>query len=408
MKEGWKIVLEEQVKNVVNTRKKPFEKFKDAPMLVNTVSTVSILSPGYKLPLHAIAAALGPCCQFEPTQFAAAIIKTTNSTSDATALVFSSGKLVLTATTTHMHTMYMAHVFRLMIEHVVCVMKDEKTGEIVMDKFAGKTVFENLRAHNMVGHGDLGVQVDLRALKNANPDSVKWLPDSFPAAKCCVWLTEDNMCHCNSSSSYSSTTTINSMNPASTTPAGLFQEEDPDVLRIVPKLLRKRCACTIKCLVFPTNRVVMTGGRNMGDINSVFYRMKALAPHFEVGAAMDILVPRDSASSSSSSLKKKRKETQVVSQEDSVNILLDSIYGFKPRRIKKKQANSSNILLTFAEYGRVSNVKDTVLLLQTEHGDELEGVKEAIAKLSSIERTPEQTNNLEYLRKYIEDRKKEI
>jgi TATA-box binding protein (TBP) (component of TFIID and TFIIIB) len=391
MKEGWKIVLEQEIKNAMNTRKKPFEKFRDAPMLVNTVSTVSILPPGYKLPLHAIAAALGPCCQFEPTQFAAAIIKTTNSTSDATALAFSSGKLVLTATTTHMHTMYMAHVFRLMIEHVQCVMKDEKTGEIVMDKFAGKTVFENLRAHNMVGHGDLGVKVDLRALKNANPDSVKWLPDSFPAAKCCVWLTEDNMCHCT---------------PNLTTPAGLL-EEDPDVLRIVPKLLRKRCACTIKCLVFPTNRVVMTGGRNMGDINSVFYRMKALAPHFEVGAAMDILVPRKADSSSSSSSKKKRKESQVVSQEDSVNILLDSIYGFKPRRIKKKQANSSSILLTFAEYGRVSNVKDTVLLLQTEQGDELEGVKEAIAKLTSIQRTTEQTNNLEYLKKYLEDRKRE-
>lgn len=383
----WRDVLKNEIENVECVAKKTLPpQWRDAPMLVNTVSTVSILSPGYKLPLHTIAAALGPCCQFEPAQFAAAIIKQINSTSDATALVFSSGKMVLTATTTHLHTLYMAHVFRLKIEHIQCVMnigtkeEEEKEGEgdLVMSSFSGRTVFENLKAHNMVGHGDLGVKVDLRALRNANPDSVKWIPDSFPAAKCCVWLTDDNMCHCNQFKQHNSAASL----------------EDPDVLKIVPKLLRKRCACTIKCLVFPTGRVVMTGGRNMSDINSVFYRMKALAPHFEVGTTIDILVPKDYQV-------KKKKDDVVISEDVAVDFLLESIYAFKPKRIKRRAVNSANVLLTFAEYGRLSNVKETLSILQTEEGDEMEYVEETISKLSSLERTPEQTRILDFLKEYM-------
>lgn len=376
---SWKDILKYEIKSIVPVAKKTLpSQWRDAPMLVNTVSTVSILPQGYKLPLHTIAAALGPCCQFEPTQFAAAIIKEINSTSDATALVFSSGKMVLTATTTYMHTLYMAHVFRLIIEHIECVMDDGEGGDLVMCKFSGRTVFENLKAHNMVGHGDLGVKVDLRALRNANPDSVKWIPDSFPAAKCCVWLTDDNMCHC----------------------VQLKQNqnlEDPDVLNIVPKLLRKRCACTIKCLVFPTGRVVMTGGRSMADINSVFYRIKALAPHFEVGTVIDILVPKDYQT-------KKKKDNVTISDDAAVDLLLESIYTFKPKRIKRRAVNDSNILITFAEYGKLSNVKEALLIQQTdddEDDDELAYIKETISKLSSLERTPEQTLILDFLKAYL-------
>lgn len=411
MSEGWKDVLKNEVKNVLNVRKRPFEKWKDAPILVNTVSTVSILPPGYRLPLQSIANALGPCCQFEPTQFAAAIIKNITSTSDATALVFSSGKIVLTATTTHLHTMYMAHVFRLNIEHVECVMKDE------IANFDGRTTFENLKPHNMVGHGDLGVKVDLRALRNANPDSVKWIPDGFPAAKCCVWLTDDNMCHCSPSVAAPLGPRGDSTQkegeeevyikkegevlPPPPAAGGEGQGEDDLILHIVPKLFRKRCACTIKCLVFPTGRVVLTGGRSMKDINSVFYRMKALAPHFEVGTTINILVPRDISSTTT----KRKKEKNTISHEDSLALLLHSIYDFKPKRIKKKAVSTTNLLLAFAEHGRLNNVQDTLAMIQTEEGDEIENVKETIAKLSSMERTLQQTSNLEYLKKYLEEKK---
>jgi TATA-box binding protein (TBP) (component of TFIID and TFIIIB) len=365
--EGWEEALQKVKKDIIPIKKRPFP-YKDAPMIVNMVSTISILPQGYKLPLQAIATMLGACSQFEPTQFAANIIKLTTSTSDVTVLIFSSGKLVLTATVTEMQTQYMAHIFRLLIEKVECCLLNEQ-GKVEIGTLAGRTVFNNALTHNMVGHGDLGVRIDLRALRNANPDSVKWLPDGFPAAKCCVWLTEDNQCHC------------------------YVKDEDEDVRIVVPKLLRKRCACTIKCLCFPTGRIVMTGGRSVQDINNVFYRMKLLAPHFEIGIR-SILVKRDS-SSSSNKIKGEKIKT-VLSEDESVALLLASLHQFKPKRIKAKPVNKQNVLLSFAEAGAFESVLNTLLM---EGEEQRENVKTTIDRLSSIERSEEQTKILEYLRK---------
>lgn len=361
-KEEWEKALEKTKRGIIPIRKRPFPRYKDAPMLVNTVSTVSILPKGYKLPLQFIATALSACSQFEPSQFAADIIKLINST----ALVFSSGKIVLTATVTEMQTKYMAHVFRILIEKVECIIQDSIGNQMEIGTLAGRTVFENLQTHNMVGHGDLGVKVDLRALRNANPDSVKWLPDGFPAAKCCVWLTRDNACHCSNS-----------------------VEDDPDVLKVVPKLLRKRCACTIKCLVFPTGKVVMTGGRCVRDINDVFYRMKSLAPHFEVGIG-SILVPGTNEPTYNQTEKTKIRQTE----DEAIKDLLDSVYKFKNKRIKTRTVNQANFLMTYAEHGTLESVKTALAIFEDEQGK-----KDVIEKLSLLERTPEQTAILEYLKK---------
>lgn len=361
--EGWERELRDQSAECVPLKKRPFS-HKDAPMIVNMVSTVSILPKGYKLPLQSIATMLGACSQFEPAQFAANIIKLTTSTSDVTVLIFSSGKLVLTATVTEMQTQYMAHIFRLLIEKVECCLLNEQ-GQVEIGTLAGKTVFDNVLIHNMVGHGDLGVQIDLRALRNANPDSVKWLPDGFPAAKCCVWLTEDNQCHCY-----------------------VKEEEDEDVKAIVPKLLRKRCACTIKCLCFPTGRIVMTGGRSVQDINNVFYRMKVLAPHFE-NDIRKILVKRNPNKAQGEKVK------TILSEEESIALILENLHQFKPKRVKIKSANKQNPILAFAEAGALRNVIQT---LQMELENQTENINIAIDRLSSMERSPEQTKILEYLK----------
>lgn len=362
MEEGWEIELRNQSAKCVALKKRPFP-HKDAPMIVNMVSTVSILPKGYKLPLQSIATMLGACSQFEPAQFAANIIKLTTSTSDVTVLIFSSGKLVLTATVTEMQTHYMAHIFRLLIEKVECCLLNEQ-GQVEIGTLAGRTVFNSVFIHNMVGHGDLGVQIDLKALRNANPDSVKWLPDGFPAAKCCVWLTDDNQCHC------------------------YVRDEDEDVNAIVPKLLRKRCACTIKCLCFPTGRIVMTGGRSVQDINNVFYRMKVLAPHFERDI-QKILVKKNTNNKNQG-----EKVKTVLSEEDSIALILDSLHQFKPKRIKIKAVNKQNPILAFAEAGAINNLIQT---LQMEGAEQKENVKSTIDRLSSIERSEEQTKILEYL-----------
>lgn len=361
MQEGW----EETLKSiqVVPIRKRPFA-HPDAPVAVNYVSTVAIGQEGYKLPLQAIANALGACSQFEPTQFAADIIKLTNSTSDVTVLIFSSGKLVLTATVTEMHTKYMLHAFRLLIENVTCVMRNPEDGSIEMGTLAGRTVFRNPTTHNIVGHGDLGVNIDLRALRNANPNDVKWLEGGFPAAKCCVWLTEDNTCHCSLSE----------------------RKQDEDVMRVVPKLLRKRCACTIKCLCFPTGRIVMTGGRSIRDINDVFYRMKRLAPHLEVDIG-SVLVKNYAEDK-----KHTERSKKTLGEDEAIALLFNSCYAFKPKRIKFKTQGS--VLWYFAEAGSLKGVEQTLAM----EPEQRENVSLVITKLTHMERTKEQTRVLDYLK----------
>lgn len=371
MQEGWEHTL--RTLKVTPIRKRPFV-HKDAPVMVNMVSTVSILKKGYKLPLQAIATAMSACSQFEPSQFAADIIQLTSSTSDVTVLVFSSGKLVLTATVTEVHTTYVLHVFRLIIENVQCVMRNEADGTIEMGTLAGRTVFENALTHNMVGHGDLGVNIDLRALRNANPNDVKWLPGGFPAAKCCVWLTEDNTCHCSLSE----------------------RKQDEDVLRVVPKLLHKRCACTIKCLCFPTGRIVMTGGRSVRDINNVFYRMKELAPHFEVG--IRAILVRNASNHAEDDYQHTQKARKTLSEDEAISLLFGSVYNFKPKRIKFKPQSANNALLHFAEAGSLAAVMQT---LQMEPA-QAENVSMVVARLSHMERSAGQTRVLEWLRQFMD------
>ena len=84
------------------------------PFIVNMVSTVSLMPPGSKLPLETLATHLGPCSQYSPKQFAANIFKL----GDSTGLLFSSGKLLLTAALTKMHVLFASHYFRLCIESV--------------------------------------------------------------------------------------------------------------------------------------------------------------------------------------------------------------------------------------------------------------------------------------------------
>jgi hypothetical protein len=134
---------------------------------------------------------------------------------------------------------------------------------------SGRTVFEQNIIHNIVGHGDLGARINLQALRDANPESVKWMPDSFPAAKCSIWLTEDCRCHCGRRQA--------------------IKDEVDAVLKHVVVVQRK-CHCVMKTLVFDTGRIVMTGGRSVSDVNGVFFRMKALVPHFRSDM---VCVPRE-------------------------------------------------------------------------------------------------------------------
>ena len=258
------VLFDKTTKNLVPLLKRPVEN-KHIPNIVNMVSTTSILPPGYRLPLRELNVAMGPCSQYAPVQFAANILKFTTRTADSTLLVFASGKLVLVSAISEYHTIYINQLFRTVIEQIKCAMVVNQN-VVKFGDLTGRTIFENNKTHNVVGQGDLGMKIDLNALRDANPASVKWLPDSFPAAKCSMWLTDDNKCHCQGAS------------------GALLDESDKNVLENLPNLrdilLKKKCHCTIKCLCFDTGKIVLIGGERVRDVNIVFHRLQQLIPQF--------------------------------------------------------------------------------------------------------------------------------
>lgn len=225
---------------------------KDLPVIVNMVATVKLLPEDtkYKFPLEAIAMNLSGLIQFAPCKFAADILRLKDSTTDTTALVFRSGKIVIVGGLTKEHVRYCMQVFRSLIEKVKCVMLDEHDNFII-DNLQGRTVFDGCTIHNIVGHGFLGIRINLKTLRDAAPEIAKWEPDIFPGLKFRAWLTKSGKCEC--------------------------------------KIVNK-CMCTCKCLLFDTGKIVITGGRDVSSVNSVFFRVKRLVPSFQ---ETDELVDRE-------------------------------------------------------------------------------------------------------------------
>lgn len=223
---------------------------------MNLVSTVDLLpqGQGYRLPLHAIARAL-PCAQYAPGLFAANILKFTDSIGDCTPLVFASGKIVVVSGRSPHHTLYASQLTRFIIEQVRCAMQDPGNpgaGVNPNGSLMGRTIFKDCAIHNTVGHANLGCRVSLQAMVEAAPSACKWVPDLFPGLKCRMWLTASGHCECQ-----------------------------------LPK-----CVCAVKVLVFDSGRIVITGGRSIRDVNSIFFRIRAIAPNF---ASQDgnTVIPRE-------------------------------------------------------------------------------------------------------------------
>ncbi len=255
------------------------------PIIVNIVSTAILLpqrpdlppEKRYKLPLDAISMHLG-CSQYAPVLFAANIIKFTDSTTNATVLVFGSGRIVMVSGLSPNHTRYISQMVRLIIEQIQCMMVSEDGKRIAVGSLLGRTVFENCSIHNIVGHGDLGCRIDLQAMVDAAPACCKWEPDFFPGLKCKIWLNTEHRCVCRV------VPKREGASPAPSPRGGLvvLDTTEAGVLKIIFGKQNK-CTCVVKVLVFDTGRIVITGGRFVRDVNSVFFRIKHLAPQFKSG-----------------------------------------------------------------------------------------------------------------------------
>ncbi len=233
------------------------------PQIVNCVSTAVLLpqGKGYKLPLEEMSLRLGSCCLFNPTLFAALIVKLADHGTESTALVFSTGNVVVVSALTPEHTRYASQVVRHIAEQIECVLVGDDRVPF-RGSLVGRTIFSNSCIHNIVGHGDLGHRIDLRKMCETAPTCCKWAPDSFPGLKSKIWLTKEHKCVCSARGA----------DPKKVEPLGL------DVQRIIGK--QSKCVCSVKVLLFDTGKFVITGARRVRDVNSVYFRIITLAPAF--------------------------------------------------------------------------------------------------------------------------------
>lgn len=404
--------LIEGPERIIPIRERPLAN-KAAPFIVNMVGTVCILpqeadaaARRYRLSLESLAMHLGPCSQYAPLQFAANILKITNSTTDSTTLVFGSGKLVLVSALSEWHMRYMSHLFRILIERVECTLVDAE-GRLSVGTLAGRTIFEKNMAHNIVGHGDFGFKVNLKALRDANPEAVHFVPDGFPAAKASVWLTPDRECHCGRKERRP--IVPSSLHGSQSNP----EDDDEEVKMTLGKVIKNsKCPCTIKCLVFKSGRMVLIGARRPQDINAVFYRIMELVQGFRANnnhfykALGSVFVQGTVATKRE---KAKIRGERELSETEAVALAVAGARSFKSKKSKVLSATTVaqkarlTPLMRLAEAGRLDQVKMTLemdpaqLDLLDEHG------QTALDRLANLpERTFEQNLVLDYLASLFE------
>lgn len=313
---------------------------------------------------------LGPCAQYAPIKFAAAVLKFAS----CTILVFASGTLVVVSAQSEMHSLYMSQLVRTVIESVPCVLRGPNGPELT--SLLGATVFERNATHNIVGHGFLGSRLDLKALRDANPQCVKYIPDLYPAAKCDVWITADQQCHCK-------------------------KQQDTFTDGVLNELIKpKKCSCIIKCLCYDSGKIVMPGAQSIADINNVFMRMKRLSLEYR---AKGKAVPKEerfyerlgqmmatrNASDLNQVKKKRAPETKLLN-------ILDTMRDLKALPAVQ-QSTSISPLMKFAEAGQLKQVQDTLAFDRSQLYELDANNRSIIDRLNEMERTELHEAVLRYL-----------
>lgn len=228
---------------------------KRVPAIVNVVATATFLPPGYTLPMKQIARSLR-CTQYAPRMFAANICRFLDSISACTALIFSTGCVVVVSLRSENHARYTCQFLRTLLEAVRCVLRASEP----VHSLTGRLRFDRCEIHNIVGKGDFGHLIDLQAMCDAAPSNTKWFKDSFPGLECKVWLTPSYTCVCGRP-------------PGHKVASGPWGGgEGPG---------QRKCSCAVKLLIFSTGQYVITGARRLQDVNAVSFRVSALAGKYK-------------------------------------------------------------------------------------------------------------------------------
>lgn len=222
------------------------------PKIPNIVTTVLLLEPNsaHRLPLRDIALS-NHSTQFDPDLFAAVRITLRDNTSQATALLFAPGSMVVTGSRSEHQALYWSRVVFLRISMVrfACI---GDGGRIETVHLATRLRFDGFTMHNHVANGELGYQIDLEAIRAANGLQCMHYHDLFPGLIGNVWLTPDYRCHCK------------------TTRGGGGGGKNRD-----------SCKCVLSVLFFKTGKIVIPGCKTMRDANMVFYRICTAMERFK-------------------------------------------------------------------------------------------------------------------------------
>ena len=415
-----------------------------APQIVNLVSTVHLLpqdkAPGskkqlYRLPLDAIARKLSECSQFAPRQFAANILRVTDSLTATTSLIFRSGKIVTVRGLSVNHARYISQLFRSIIERVQMLVRDPDTGKVYSTTLQGRTCFNTPSVHNVVGSGFLGIRVDLPKLREAAPHCCQYEPEIFPGLMFRVWITENQRCECSMAIKQE-----------------LVEEDDAEERAAEEVIdLKAKCVCVVKCLIFDSGELVITGGRDVPVVYRVFYRIQRLVGRFEDKEDKD--VPRENRfnyrlarlmirledeaknkdeegedatirsgplkGGGGSSNKRKRQnrgrkkvQQEVLTEDQAVAAVMVGLRDIKPshkvKTIKKKAKSSRDPTVThlmkLASVGRVKQM-ETLMAMDPEQVHAKDGAgNTALDRMMLVprhERSPKHEEVIELLKKHI-------
>ena len=389
-RQNWEEHLARAERETVSLLKKKRPEEAELPIIVNFVATTPVLPQDSELvctlPLMNICTKWG-CCQYAPNLFVALISKIRDSTAVSTVLLFVSGVMVVVSGQSINHARDVSQYCRLNLENTKCMMKrkNAETGEMQVYEgtLKARTTFKECFIHNIVGHGNVGMRIDLQALVNAAPECWKWFPDLFPGAKGKIWLTHSNQCECEASD-------VNRLHAHHST------EEQ--------KLLGKRskCKCAVKVLIFDTGQVVITGGRSIQDINSVLARIRNLAPHFESAQQED--VPKDERfyqrlscmMVSGTQDNARRAKTVQQPQIKTMDVVAAVVAGISldvaaaaPTPVSLDEDTSVTPLMRVAEAGRVDEVR-MLLMMEPEcrHQTDARG-QTALQRLKALQNDDE-------------------
>lgn len=204
----------------------------------NIVSTAKLLGEKESLCLESLVMYLGGMIKYAPKKFAAAILRIKDSISTTTCLVFKSGKLVIVGALSEHHSIYVTQNYRQIIENVHSVYNSGLG--LGVYNLIGRTELNSCRITNIVAHAKLKYRPDLKVLSEMAADLTAYNPDLFPGLKLLVWLKPKANCKC------------------------------------VKKKKNKSCGCNCRALIFDTGNMVITGCKNLKDVNMSKYLIESL------------------------------------------------------------------------------------------------------------------------------------